>query len=192
MTTREEKKAQFQQKSSSGKLIVGAVIGIVAIAVAAYGFWNTSTSSSSHDSKTSYNVGAKVDYTGKMIAMAKLPPVSANDGKIVVPLDEVKSKSMIRTEFKSGNKTIPIMAYVAPSGQVVAAVSMCEPCESTTFTIKGKQLACNACDTRWDPDTLKGLSGGCQTYPPDQLSYTVEGNNLILDAQTVSNWKPRI
>jgi uncharacterized membrane protein len=71
-------------------------------------------------------------------------------------------------------------------------VSVCEPCNSTNFHIEGNQMVCNSCFTRWDLETLKGISGGCLTYPPHVISHSVNNGRAIIKEVDVQNWKPRI
>ncbi|RJQ06876.1 MAG: DUF2318 domain-containing protein [Bacillota bacterium] len=91
------------------------------------------------------------------------------------------------TSFES----MPVTAFVAPSGKVTAAVSFCEPCSGTSFHIRGDRLVCNACFTQWSLESLKGISGGCMDYPPDSVSYAVDGEYLVLDEWELRSWVPR-
>jgi uncharacterized membrane protein len=83
------------------------------------------------------------------------------------------------------------MAYITPSGKLVSAVSMCEPCRSTKFHIEGEEMVCNACGTRWTMEGLQGISGGCVAYPPDVLAHTIEGGKVKIQDTIILDWKPR-
>jgi hypothetical protein len=74
---------------------------------------------------------------------------------------------------------------------VKIAVRICEPCNGFSFHIEGNQIVCDSCGTRWDLETFKGISGGCQGYPPDVLPSTQEGGKLLVEEAKVVNWKPR-
>ena len=76
--------------------------------------------------------------------------------------------------------SIPLLAYVAPSGNLVVAISICEPCRSTGFRIHvgSSTLVCDTCFTRWDLNTLEGLSGACMAYPPQILK--VQNQNGVI------------
>jgi uncharacterized protein len=87
---------------------------------------------------------------------------------------------------------LPLLAYVAPSGRLVVATSMCEPCRSYDFHIEGDQLVCNTCFTRWDLNTLKGVSGGCLAYPPKEVTTTVQGDLIQIQPSELEAWAPRI
>jgi len=86
---------------------------------------------------------------------------------------------------------LPILAYVAPSGRLVVATSLCEPCHSYNFHIEGDNLVCNACFSRWDLDTLEAVAGGCQAYPPQELKTVVQGDKVVVDKAILENWEPR-
>jgi len=117
---------------------------------------------------------------------------TVRDGKIIIPLDQLKKNKLLKFKYKTEIKTLPLLAYISEEGKVITAVSVCEPCKSTTFHIKGEQLICNSCGTTWDIDNLSGVSGSCQKYPPDPLPSTVIGNEVRIDEATVASWKSRI
>jgi len=87
---------------------------------------------------------------------------------------------------------LPILAYVSPSSKLVVASSLCEPCHSYTFHIDGNDLVCDACFTRWNLDTLEGVSGGCTAYPPAVITATVQGDKVLIDKAALESWTPRI
>ena len=87
---------------------------------------------------------------------------------------------------------LPLLAYVSPSGRLVVATSMCEPCHSYVFHIEGNELVCNTCLTRWDLNTLEGVEGGCLDYPPKEVTATVSGDVIEIDQSELEAWTPRI
>lgn len=89
------------------------------------------------------------------------------------------------------NNGMPLLAYVAPSGRLVVASSLCEPCRSYEFHIEDGELVCNACGTRWDLNTLRGVSGGCLSYPPEELQAEVEGDQVVIERSVLESWTPR-
>ena len=99
---------------------------------------------------------------------------------------------MVRFEYEGNGVKIPLLSYVTRSGKVITAVSMCEPCRSTRFHIKGTTLVCNACGTEWNLETLKGIQGGCLNYPPDVIPSTLVQNQIQIDEKIVAQWKPRV
>jgi uncharacterized protein len=118
---------------------------------------------------------------------------AVENGKVTISVDEVKSKKLVYWDYKKANgQTTALMAYVTPSGAVKMAVRLCEPCNGYSFRTEGNQIVCNTCGTRWDLETSKGISGGCQGYPPDVLKSIIEGGKITVDEGTVNSWKARI
>lgn len=134
-------------------------------------------------------VSEKVDYAGQTIRMTDIQ-AKVENGKISIPLDVVKEKKMVRFEYQGNG--VPLLAYITPSGRVVTAVSMCEPCRSTRFHIEDKKIVCNACATEWNLETLKGIQGGCLNYPPDVIPSTIEKDRIQIDEKIIAQWKPRV
>ena len=132
----------------------------------------------------------RVDYAGQTISMTDIV-AKVEKGKISIPLDLVKEKKVIRFEYEGNGVKIPLLAYVTLAGRVVTAISMCEPCRSTRFHIQDKTLVCNACNTEWNLETLKGISGGCMNYPPEVIPSVVEKDRVLIEEKVVLGWKPR-
>lgn len=133
----------------------------------------------------------KVDYTGQTIAMTDVS-MRVENGKISIPVETVLEKKMVRFEYEGNGVKIPLLSYVTRNGKVITAVSICEPCRSTRFHIKDKSLFCNACNTEWDLETLKGIQGGCLNYPPDVIPSALVENQIQIDEKIIARWKPRI
>lgn len=133
----------------------------------------------------------KVSYQKQTIAMVNIE-AAATKGSVIVPLDSVKKNKLVYFEFQQKGSRMPLLAYISPSGKLITAVSVCEPCNSTKFHIEGDQMVCNACFTRWDLETLKGISGGCLGYPPDVIPHTVREGNILIQEMDLQNWKPRV
>jgi hypothetical protein len=169
---------------------IAVALAIFAVVLVGVGYWVIEGNSGDNPKvSTQPKVTEKVDYSGQTIRMADIQ-ARVENGKISIPLDAVKEKKMVRFEYQGNG--VPLLAYITPSGRVVTAVSMCEPCRSTRFHIKDKSLVCNACATEWNLETLKGIRGGCLNYPPDVIPNTIEKDRIQIDEKIVSQWKPRV
>ena len=169
---------------------VSLSLAVVAVLLAGVGYWMMKGDTAADPRVSSQpKVAGKVDYAGQTIRMTDIQ-AKVENGKISIPLDVVKEKKMVRFEYPG--KGIPLLAYVAPSGRVVTAVSMCEPCRSTRFHINDKKIVCNACATEWNLETLKGIQGGCLNYPPDVIQSTLEKGQIQIDEKIITQWKPRV
>ena len=165
-------------------------LSVVAVVVVVIGYWVMQGNTGSNPKVSSQpKLSEKVDYSGQTIRMTDIQ-AKVEKGKISIPLDVVKEKKMVRFEYPG--KGVPLLAYVAPSGRIVTAVSMCEPCRSTRFHISDKKIGCNACATEWNLETLKGIQGGCLNYPPDVIQSTIEKDRIEIDEKIIAQWKPRV
>lgn len=165
------------------------VVAVAVVAVLVVGFVFAKTRSPVNTEIASQQkVIEPIDYRGQQVRMTEIASQVRED-YIIFPLSEIKEARLVRTEY--GPRRLPLLAYVSPSGRVVTAVSMCEPCRSTRFHIQDNMLVCNACFTKWDLESLDGLQGGCLNYPPDILPSVVEGDEVRIDEQLVLNWQPR-
>jgi len=146
--------------------------------------------------------GAK--YTGAPLQMSPLTSAqTTGSGTVTISVAELTSKKIggfiykRSTPMPAGFDSIegnglPLLAYVAPSGRLVVATSLCEPCRSWNFHIEGNELVCNTCYTRWDLNTLKGVSGGCQGFPPEEVKTVVQGDLIQIQQADLEAWAPRI
>lgn len=153
-----------------------------------------------------YVVGGKQSGNGngsfsgsKPVEMSPVKAVQA-DGYLKLSLGEVKERGLVFFEYdkvqisdQEGNqKSLPLQAYVAPSGRVVTAVSICEPCSSYYFHIEqGNTLVCNVCGTRWNLENLSAISGACGSYPPLEVPNEIEGDTIKIAEADIASWKPR-
>ena len=131
------------------------------------------------------------------------PIVSADTGKVTVPDEALENNKLIFVDVKLQDATdeftylgrriilstyrnaeyLPLVIIKTPKGQTISGVRVCEPCSSFSFHIlEGKYLSCDACGTRWDIETLQGISGGCLNYPPPILT-TDLANGITIGAE---------
>ena len=167
-------------------------LAVIAFLLAGVGYWLVMGDTAANPRVSSQpKVSEKVDYSGQTIRMTDIQ-AKVENGKISIPLNVVKEKKMVRLEYESNGIIIPLLAYITQTGRVVTAVSMCEPCRSTRFHIDNRKIVCNACNTEWNMETLKGIQGGCLNYPPDVIPSTIEGDRIQIDEKTVTQWRPRV
>ena len=169
------------------------LISLVAIVIVLGGvaFWIIEAKTTAKSKITwQQKVMDRVDYSGQTVPMTDIV-AKVENGRIFVPLNLIKQKKMVRFEYEGHGVRIPLLAYVTMAGRVVTAISMCEPCRSTRFHIQGKVLVCDACNTEWSLETLKGVSGGCMNYPPEVIPSTVEKESVLIEEKLVLDWRPR-
>ncbi|EGW39628.1 DUF2318 domain-containing protein [Desulfosporosinus sp. OT] len=190
---RENKKQKFtQQKKSKAGLF--SIVGIVAVMIVIGSYFLFSNSNNpSASTKAAADTGQKIDYSpNDNLEQTVIASKVENSKEIVTTLSMVKEKKFIRTEYTANGKTVPLTAFIQPDGKVMVAVSYCEPCKGDSFHITGNQIICNTCGTTWDLQTFKGISGGCQDYPPQALTYSLNGDNLEIPQAVLDTWSPRV
>lgn len=114
------------------------------------------------------------------------------NGKIVIRMADVKSNNIVRFVYEKNGLNTPLLTYVSNEGKLVTAISICEPCNSTTFHIRGENLICNSCGTTWDLNNLHGVGGSCQKYPPDPIPSIVVGKEIQIEVSAVEGWQRRV
>ena len=133
----------------------------------------------------------EIQYPNARLDMQPLS-VKVVEGQIILPLDKVLEKKFVRFVYKNATTSVPLLAYVNGNGKLITSISMCEPCNSTTFHISGDELICNSCGSTWDLNNLSTISGSCGKYPPDPIPSKVVGNEIHIDESVVLAWNRRV
>lgn len=125
------------------------------------------------------------------ITMTKVSAV-VGKGLVEVPLDLVKNNKLVSFDYNRTDGPIPLLAYMTPSGKIITAVGISEPCHSKSFHLEGNEIVCDVCSTRWNLETLAGNNGECAANPLEMLSHTVHEGRVIIKEMDVQNWKPKV
>ena len=186
---KDKRERVLDEKKRFPRILLALII--IALLLGGVTFWIMGRKTTANPKIASQQkVVERVDYSGQTIPMTDIG-AKVENGKISIPLDVVKEKKMVRFEYEGKGVKIPLLAYVTLAGRVVTAISMCEPCRSTRFHIQDKALVCNACNTEWSLETLKGIKGGCMNYPPEVIPSTIEKDRVLIEESVVLGWKPR-
>jgi nitrite reductase/ring-hydroxylating ferredoxin subunit len=126
------------------------------------------------------------------IQMSDVTPTQ-DKTQISLPVADVVAKKIVYFEYqKPGSATVPMMAYVKPSGKLFVGVSFCPPCQGKTQAIEPDgTLRCAACGTKRDLETGAGVSGACRRYPIDELPATVSGSKIVVQDTALDKWTPQ-
>lgn len=111
------------------------------------------------------------------------------DVKLEQPTEELLYLSRrIPLSLYRGGEYLPLILISTPNGKTLSGIRVCEPCGSFSFHLTDKKyLVCDACGTRWDIETLQGVSGGCQNYPPPRLSVETVGQEAQISLLDLKN-----
>ena len=188
----QEKKEKVLGEKKRKHIWIPISLAAFAMVLVGVGYWIIEGNTGNNPKVSSQpKVSEKVDYSGQTIRMTDIQ-AKVEKGKISISLDVVKEKKMVRFDYQNNGLIIPVLAYITQTGRIVTAVSMCEPCRSTRFHIEDKKIVCNACNTEWNLETLKGIQGGCLNYPPDVIQSTIEKDRIEIDEKNITQWKPRV
>ncbi len=130
----------------------------------------------------------KNTFNGHPIGMTIYHALVRN-GFVEVPLKFVQEKKLVSFEYQQPGATVPLIAYVTPSGKVGTAVGLSFPCHSDKFHLEGKEIVCDVCLTRWDLETLQANSGECLDHPLDRLSNIVQGGKVMIPEEEIQSAK---
>jgi uncharacterized protein len=192
---RDNKREKFTEpkKNNRTPVIMFAVIVVALVGFIGYQFFApTEDVNATNNVGGTLNVGA-VSYGSSPVEQTEVTNTAEN-GKVKISKEEVQKNKFVYTEYKKGDKIVPLTAYINPKGRIVVAFSMCEPCRGTRFHVEGDELVCNTCGARWKLTNMAPVSGapGCLKYAPEEMNYDVDGNFLTMDEGKVSAWVPRV
>jgi hypothetical protein len=195
LNTPQNKREQFlsnSRKRNKPKFIISGLI-ILLIAITGIVLFNGGVKDKKNTDYFGDPVLQSRSFIGQFIEMKTVTPI-VEETKIKLSLDEVDGSNIVY--FESENKTgqvVPVMVYVTPTGRIFAGSSMCEPCRGTKFSLAGEALVCNTCNTTYEIETHKFISGStvCGSYPPVNMNPYIEGSNIIIDRNEIFNWEIR-
>lgn len=135
-------------------------------------------------------VAAPVDYGSEPVGMVPID-FREEGGDLVFSLEELKRHRLVRFEYRGGQTPRSVMAYLAPTGQVVTAISFSEHCGSSEFTIKDNKIFCARCPSNWDMMTMEAYAC-CAKYFPDPIPSRVNGDEVRVPKLFVERWAGRL
>jgi len=137
------------------------------------------------------NKATELGFPKEPIRMTEyLAPVK--EGFVEVPLQLVEEKRLVSFSYSKDGKAVPLLAYATPAGNFRTVVGFSRPCQSEQFHLEGDDIVCDLCLTRWDLETLKGVSGDCLDHPLDKIMHTVRDGKLMIREAGIQEWNPRM
>ncbi len=192
--TKRKKRKRKEAKAKSNRNIVIAAAAVIFFAV----YWFMAGFGGGSGSYPSL-VEADL-YTGHEL--------TADGNSVAIPADYLDEKKLVFLDVKleqpteellylsrriplslyRGGEYLPLILISTPNGKTLSGIRVCEPCGSFSFHLTDKKyLVCDACGTRWDIETLQGVSGGCQNYPPPRLSVETVGQEAQISLLDLKN-----
>jgi hypothetical protein len=141
--------------------------------------------------RTPGNMALELGSPKESIRMTKYL-AEVKEGFVEVPLPIVEEKKLVSFSYSKDGEIVPLLAYLTPAGNFGAAVGFSKPCQSEQFHMKGDDIVCDFCLTRWDLETLRGVSGECIDHPLDKIMHIVRDGKLMIREAGIQGWKPRV
>ena len=135
-------------------------------------------------------VSEPADYGPEFVTMTTVPFRDEGDD-LVFSLADLKRHRLVRFEHRGGKTPRVVMAYVAPDGRAVTAISVSEHCGSKEFKIKDNKIYCSRCASNWDIMTMEAYAC-CAPYYPDPIPSKVVGDEVHISKEVVEKWAGRL
>jgi uncharacterized membrane protein len=162
-TTREEKRAQFEQPKSRTALHVtlAAVALVAVVAVAALVMMNRG---------------------GGETATAT---AAAPSGDVTIPVAQVKDGKARFYSYEAGGTSVKYFVLADKAGKVRAALDACEVCyaQKKGYHQEGDSMVCNNCGKVFPSDQINVITGGCNPIPLDK---SVSGGQLTITTDSLT------
>jgi len=135
-------------------------------------------------------VAAAAHYDSTFVSMVDVPAREEGED-LIFSLAALKQNRLIRFEYAGAKTTRYVMAYVAPDGRLVTAISISDHCGSTEFKIKNNKIYCARCPSNWDMMTMEAYAC-CAKYYPDPIPSKVIEDEVHISKGLVANWAGRL
>lgn len=135
-------------------------------------------------------VAPPADYDSTAVTMTTIA-FHEEGGDIVFSLPDLLRHRLVRFEVRTPTTTRPVMAYLAPDGRLVTAISVSDHCGSTEFVLRNNQIECARCPSRWDMMTMEAFAC-CSRYYPDPIPSRVQGSEVRIPRAFVDRWAGRM
>ncbi len=132
-------------------------------------------------------------FIGKVIKMTNIETLEDSE-TIKFPLEIVDQNNIVYFEsVNQDQETVPMMAYITPSGRLFVGSSLCEPCRGKKFSLAGETIVCDTCKTTYKIENHEFISGAkiCGQYPPVNMNPEIIDGNVVIQKEEVLSWKIR-
>lgn len=115
-----------------------------------------------------------------------LTVVKAEAGVVRIPVADVSDSTAHYFTYKGTKGNINFFVLKSSDGVIRAAFDACDVCyrEKKGYRQEGDHMVCNNCEQRFASVNINEIKGGCNPAP---LERTVQGKNLVLNANDIEN-----
>ncbi|OGO32378.1 MAG: hypothetical protein A2Z29_02170 [Chloroflexi bacterium RBG_16_56_11] len=107
-----------------------------------------------------------------------IEPATSGDTVSLSVNDIVKSR-IVHFRLNSVTGRPAFMAYQF-NDEIIVRSNICPPCRSVGFSLKGSELVCDTCGTRFLAASGEGIAGPCVAYPKASVTYNNTGDQIVL------------
>jgi len=185
--------APTKEAAQPAKSFKGGAIAFLLIAGVGLGIYFSVINPSENDIiKKQPVVEQPLNYDSNFVEMVNIPVREEGDD-LVIPLSAVKEAKLVRFKYSGAKTDRYVMAYIAPNGKLVTAMSISDHCGSTEFKIKDNQIYCAHCGSHWDMLTMEAYAC-CAPYFPDPIPSRVDiaKNEVRINKEVINNWAGRL
>jgi len=123
-------------------------------------------------------------YDTRVVVLSAPETYAVEDGKILIPLENVSDGHLHRFEYRTDNNVDVRWIVVKKPGSASFGVGLdaCEVCGNAGYFERNGQVICKRCDVVMNINTI-GFKGGCNPIP---LAYEVSDGSLVFDLQDIA------
>lgn len=193
MDTRKKQAVFAEEKKNNMPYILIILFAVIIIAAAVYYFSVYNDGDNRETGHFGKPVAAPRSYVGETVMMTETEPV-IKDGRLFLPLETVLENGIVTFEAENDEGfSVPLMAYITPSGRLFAGSCMCEPCAGRRFYLAGETLVCEKCRTTYDIEDHTFIRGSalCGAYPPVYMEPELVDGFIVIDTEKILGWRIR-
>lgn len=196
-TSRESKRARFDEKKSGGASPLILIVGLVVVLALIGGALFTLTrpkptaaeapaATSSFQLETYQGSGQDLFVKAATVGHDPYPLAEAQDGTVRLPLATFDDFQAHYYTYMHQGRPIEFFVLKSKDGVVRAAFNACDVCflSKKGYTQDGDYMVCNNCGRRFPANEINDVQGGCN---PSPLTRVVEGDSLIIQVQDIVN-----
>lgn len=123
------------------------------------------------------SISAVKAYDLREVSLSAPETYTVEDGKVLIPMDQVSDGHLHRYEYRTGNDVNVRWIVVKKPGSASFGTGFdaCEVCGNAGYYENNGKVICKRCDVVMNINTI-GFKGGCNPIP---LGYEVQDGNLV-------------
>lgn len=127
-------------------------------------------------------------FANKKEELVPAVPVMAENGRVVIKLEEVSDGHLHRFAYRASDNTQVRFIVIKKGGQAYGiGLDACDICGPTGYFERDDQVVCKLCDVVMNKQTI-GMQGGCNPVP---LEYAIDGGAITIKQESLEKERKR-